>query len=403
MQEKPEPGKLLISASIPEMIEVFLLPYAQHMRSLGWRVDALANGATSSALCREHFDFTYDIDWSRSPLDLRNLLVLPKEIRELVQRNSYDIVHVHTPVAGFVVRFALRKLRDPKVVYTAHGFHFHKTGNRLRNSVFRTAERIAGRWTDELIVINQEDYDAAVHEYFVPAGHLHHMPGIGINLNRFHFDPLSPQQVQERRSALGLPQEVPLVLMVAEFIPRKRHEDAINAFSAVWSSAHLLLVGKGPLEDDIRQQVTSLGMENRVHFLGYRDDIPELMAISQLLLLPSLQEGLPMSVMEAMSMGVPVIGSDIRGTRDLLADGAGVLVPVRSPAALAHAMNALLADTDHRDLLRSKSQKRVKRYGLQPILQAHEHLYQRLLGSVRLEREAAASTPASSTSVGRQS
>lgn len=95
-----------------------------------------------------------------------------------------------------------------------------------------------------------------------------------------------------------------------------------------------------------------------------------------------------MSVIEAMSMGVPVIGSDIRGTRDLLGDGAGVLVPVRSPAALAHAMNALLADKEQRDLLRSRSRERVKRYGVQPLLDAHEQLYERLLGSVRLEREA---------------
>lgn len=387
MQPTPETGRLLISASIPEMIEVFLLPYARHMRAKGWRVDALANGATSSALCREHFDHTYDIDWSRNPLDLRNLVTLPKEIRELVQRNAYDVVHVHTPVAGFVVRFALRKLRDPKVVYTAHGFHFQKNGNRIRNSVFRTAERVAGRWTDELIVINNEDYEAAIHEYLVPAGHLHYMPGIGIDLNRFNFEPLTTEQIESRRSALGLPLEVPLVLMVAEFIPRKRHEDALNAFAAVWSGAHLLLVGKGPLEDDVRQQAASLGLSRRVHFLGYRDDIPELMAISQLLLLPSLQEGLPMSVMEAMSMGVPVIGTDIRGTQDLLAGGAGVLVPTNSPAALAHAMNALLADKAQRELLRTKARERVRQYALGPLLEAHEALYGRLLGSVQLERE----------------
>lgn len=390
MPAEQRPGRLLIAASIPEMVEVFLLPYARHMRSLGWRVDVLANGASQSAACRETFDDTYNIDWSRSPLDPRNLIRLPREIRALVQRNGYDVVHVHSPVAAFVVRFALRKLKQPRVVYTAHGFHFHKDGGRLRNAVFQALERLAGRWTDELIVINSEDHEAARRLHLVPTGHLHHHPGIGVDLKRFSFEPLSQQEIEARREALDLPLDVPLVLMVAEFIPRKRHEDALSAFSAVWSGAHLLLVGKGPLEDEMRQQAASMGLGRRVHFLGYRDDVPELMAISQLLLLPSLQEGLPMAVIEAMSMGVPIIGTDIRGTRDLLADGAGVLVPVRSPAALAHAMNALLADRQHRDLLRANARERVKKFALEPLLERHADLYARLRESVRrdLQKEA---------------
>lgn len=392
MPAEQRPGRLLIAASIPEMVEVFLLPYARHMRSLGWQVDVLANGASNSAGCREAFDNTYNIDWSRNPLDPRNLIRLPREIRDLVQRNLYDVVHVHSPVASFVVRFALRKLSRPRVVYTAHGFHFHAGAGRIRNLAFQWLERLAGRWTDELIVINSEDFEAARRLHLVPTGHLHQHPGIGTDLNRFQFTRLSQQEIEARRQALDLPLDEPLVLMVGEFIPRKRHEDALSAFSAVWSGAHLLLVGKGPLEDEMRQQAASMGLGRRVHFLGYRDDVPELMAISQLLLLPSLQEGLPMAVIEAMSMGVPVIGTDIRGTRDLLADGAGVLVPVRSPAALAHAMNALLADRQHRDLLRANARERVQQFALGPLLETHAELYAKLRESVHrdLKNEAQA-------------
>ena len=388
MQQVRPPGRLLIAANIPEMIEVFLLPYARHMRALGWRVDALANGIGDSAACREAFDNVYEAGWSRNPLDPSNLIRLPGELRNLLQENAYDVVHVHSPVAGFLVRFALRKKSRPRVVYTAHGFHFHHAGGRIRNLIFRTLEKLAGPWTDELIVINAEDHEAARRLRLVPTGHLHHLPGIGVNLDRFRFEPLAPDEIQARRQALDLPPDKPLVLMVAEFIPRKRHEDALNAFSAVWSGAHLLLVGKGPLEDEMRQLAAALGLGRRVHFLGYRDDVPELMAISQLLLLPSTQEGLPMSVIEAMSMGVPVIGTDIRGTQDLLADGAGVLVPTRSPAALAHAMNALLADREHRDLLRANARERVQQFALQPLLDWHEQLYVKLRDSVWREVEA---------------
>lgn len=99
--------------------------------SLDTRVDALANGVSASPQCRAAFDHVYDIDWSRNPLDPRNLIRLPADIRELVQLNRYHVVHVHTPVAGFVVRFALRRQKEPRVVYTAHGFHFHRSGGRL--------------------------------------------------------------------------------------------------------------------------------------------------------------------------------------------------------------------------------------------------------------------------------
>lgn len=398
MPQQTEAGRLLIAASIPEMIEAFLLPYARHMRSLGWRVDALANGVSTSPQCRAAFDHVYDIDWSRNPLDPRNLIRLPADIRELVQLNRYHVVHVHTPVAGFVVRFALRRQREPRVVYTAHGFHFHRDGGRLRNAAFQSVEKLAGRWTDELIVINSEDHEAARALHIVPTGHLHLHPGIGIDLERFRFEAMPEAEVRARRAALDLPQDVPLVLMVAEFNPRKRHEDVLNAFSAVWSGAHLLLVGKGELEDEIREQAASLGLGRRVHFLGYRTDVPELMAISQLLLLPSLQEGLPMAVIEAMSMGVPVIGTDIRGTRDLLSDGAGVLVPVRSPAALAHAMNALLADREHRELLRRNARERVRQYAIGPLLDTHAELYSRLRDSVLRDREAEAKAVAAGSS-----
>src|SRR5690554_1919907 len=249
MQSSASPGRLLIVASIPEMIEVFLLPYARHMRSLGWHVDGMAKGISESAACTEAFDFVHDINWSRSPLDPRNLFGVPGQIRQIVSAGEYDIVHVHSPVASVVTRFALRKKPRPAVVYTAHGFHFVRDGSRVKNAVFRTVERIAGPWTDELIVINGEDADAAARLRLVPPEHLHHMPGIGVDLSEFGA---KPSDTTAAREELGLPLDVPLVLMIAEFIPRKRHEDAINAFTAVWGDANLLLVGKGPLLEEMK-------------------------------------------------------------------------------------------------------------------------------------------------------
>ncbi len=376
MQNSGEAGRLLMVASIPEMIEVFLLPYARHMRSLGWHVDGMARGISASAACVEAFDFVHEINWSRSPLDPRNLFGVPGQIRQIADAGEYDIVHVHSPVASVVTRFALRRKPRPAVVYTAHGFHFVRGGSRLRNAVFSTVERIAGPWTDELIVINGEDAEAASRMKLVPPEHLHHMPGIGVDLGEFGA---KPPDVAAARAELDLPQDVPLVVMIAEFIPRKRHEDAINAFAAVWGDANLLLVGKGPLLEEMKHLAATLGISRRVHFLGYRDDVSAILGVSDLLILPSLQEGLPRSVLEAMSMGVPVIATDIRGTRDLLEQGAGVLIPVNSPATLAHAMNALLSNEMRRNELRDAALARVTDYDLALLLEMHERLYQDIL------------------------
>jgi glycosyltransferase involved in cell wall biosynthesis len=386
--EAGAPGrKLLIAATIPETISAFLLPYVTHLRQRGWQVDGLAHGITSSAACREAFSNVIDVPWSRQPLDPRNFIAAPGQIRRLVEREGYGVVHVHTPVAGFVTRFALRaRPAGVKVVYTAHGFHFHSGGPRLRNLVFTSLEWIAGRWTDELIVINSEDRRAAEKAGLVESGRLHHLPGIGVDTLQFSGRESYAREARLIRATLSLPDDARLVTMVAEFIPRKRHADAVEAVARLADeSVHLLLAGAGPLTEEVRALAGAAGLGARTHFLGFRSDIPALLAASDVLLLPSLQEGLPRSVLEAMSMGVPVIATRIRGVTDLLAGGAGLLVPVRSPQAIARALHEVFTDSESRLRMQRLAAGRVKEFDIQGLLAWHEQLYEGLLGS----REAA--------------
>ena len=152
--------KLLMATTVPTTLRDFLLPFARHFRARGFRVDALARGTSGFAEVVAACDRVWDVNWSRNPLDPRNLWTTPGQIRGLVTREGYDLVHVHTPVASFVTRYALRDLRRRgavRVIYTAHGFHFYQGGPRLRGGVFRGLEQLAGRWTDYLVVINRED------------------------------------------------------------------------------------------------------------------------------------------------------------------------------------------------------------------------------------------------------
>jgi len=376
--------RLLIATTVPVTLGGFLAPIAAHFRGAGWRVDAMANGVSSSEECVQGFDHVWEMPWSRNPLHPRNLLTTPAHVREIVARERYDIVHVHTPVAAFVTRMALRHLRHsggPRLIYTAHGFHFYEGGPRIRGAVYRKLEQWAGRWTDYLVVINREDEEAARRYDIVPPDRVCFMPGIGVDTTHFGAAAVSAADVERVRKELGLASGQRVILMLAEFIARKRHRDALFALARLpHPQACLVFAGNGPLFDDMQQLAAHLGIADRVRFLGFRRDVPTLIKASTAMLLPSEQEGLPRSVMEAMCQGVPVIGSRIRGMTDLLGDGRGLLVPVGAPEAIADAMAWVLDRPADARAMGERARESMGAYDLQNIIDMHEKLYDDALG-----------------------
>ena len=163
--------------------------------------------------------------------------------------------------------------------------------------------------------------------------------------------------------------------MVAEFNPGKRHRDALEALAKTGRrDFHLALAGKGPLENEMKALAEKLGISRQVHFLGQRSDIPLLMLASRATVLPSEREGLNRSVMESLALGIPVLGADVRGIRDLVADPSqGELYPVGNPAALAASMLVVVSSP-------SRFHPRPDpRWSLDHLLKEHETLYGRLL------------------------
>jgi glycosyltransferase involved in cell wall biosynthesis len=373
--------RLLVIATVPETIRGFLLPWAAHYQAQGWTVDAMAQGISDCPDCAASFNQVWEIDWSRNPLNPLNFLTAPQHVRAIA--GSYDLIHVHTPVAAFVTRFALRSLRRQgklKVIYTAHGFHFHRHGSRLKNRVFLILEKIAGHWCDRLIVINQDDWNAALKHHLVSPGQLSLMPGIGVDLSHYNPQSFTEADCLQVRSELGLRTEDALFLAIAEMVPRKRHHDLLQALAQLnRPEVHLALAGKGPLESDLRALAQQLGLSQQVHFLGFRTDIPRWIYSATATLLVSEQEGLPRSVMEAMALGVPVIGTRIRGTEDLLREGAGRLVSVGDCAEIAAAMAWMLDHPEAAKHLGIQGQKQIQQYELSQILSLHDCMYEDFL------------------------
>ena len=397
--------RLLLATTIEPTIRGFLTPLSDHFRGLGWVVDAAAAGITDHPETACHFDEVWDLDWSQRPLAGGNKEAIG-QIRRIVAERHYDLVHVHTPVASFLTRFALRDQRvggaaqagsGPKVVYTAHGFHCHPGGRLLANGIFCGLERAAGAWTDALVVINHEDERLARKYRLAGDGRIYYMPGIGVDLDHYSRAKLAPAEVPAVRSELGLGPDDSLFLMIAAFAPGKRHGDAIHAFRRMWRPGlHLAFAGQGPGMEEVRQLAAQSGLAgNNVHFLGFRADVPVLIAASAALLLTSDREGLPRSIMEAMAMGTPAIGTRIRGTSELLSGGAGLLVDVGDVDALADALRLVVDQPAAARACVDVALKRISRYALPKVIRLHEEMYGDLLGrdDVAASGQAAAHVP----------
>lgn len=378
--------RLLLAATVAATVRSFLLPIARNFQARGWRVDAIANGISKDDVCQSTFDRVWEAKWCRNPVHPKNLM-MSSRIRELVSEHQYDIVHVHTPIAGFVTRFALDCLRHDhnlQVIYTAHGFHFHPRGGTIQNKLFEILERKAAHWTDFLIVINREDWAAAKEKRIIGPDRLKFMPGIGVDRSHYSSSSVCQSDLNRLYGELGINGSSPLLLMVAEFTKGKRHVDAILAFSKLLSQrAELLLAGSGPLLDQAKRLAAELGVGDRVHFLGHRNDVPILMKACRALILPSSREGLPRCVLEALSMGVPVIGSRIRGTTELLEQNAGLLADVGDISRLTQAMQLVIADTAAAASMGQAGRRQSERYDLTHILRMHEDLYEEALARRR--------------------
>jgi glycosyltransferase involved in cell wall biosynthesis len=381
----PAPARpaLLVVATVASTIGAFLAPFAVHLRSHGWRVDAAASGVARDLRVASAFDELHEVPLSRSLRDVRGLARARRALLRALE-TAPDIVHVHTPIASFLTRLLIRQMppeRRPAVVYTAHGFHFRSGGRALLNAVFLTAERIAGRWTDRLVVINDEDEEAARRHRIVADRRLVRMPGIGLDTEHYSPSAVPSESTARFREDLGIAIGAPLFTIVGELNRNKRQADAIAALATVPDlEVHLVLAGEGPAQSALEAQARAAGLEGRVHFLGLVADVRPVVRAATAVLLLSTREGLARSVMEALSLEVPVIASTARGNRELVGEDRGMVIQTGDVPGLAAAMTWMIAHPDERRRMGERGRARmVERYDLPLVIRMHEDLYSELL------------------------
>lgn len=374
---------ILLVSTIEVTIRTFYSGFPSYFRERGYQIDAMANGVVASEDCRRCFGRVWDIDWTRSPRDVSRLIRSIRRVRHVVEEGGYDLVHVCTPIAAFITRLALRGARSSgrvKVGYTAHGFHFHGAGGWAENALFLSLEKVAGRWTDFLMVVNREDHEAVRRYRIVPPLAVRYVPGCGIDLRRFNRSMVSNSSVVELYRDLDIPPGGHCLLMIADLIPRKRPWDIIEAFAGLpRTDVYLLIAGGGPLLEPMGRLARRLGVADRIRFLGVRQDIPILIRASVCTLLASRQEGLSQCVQESLALATPVIATNIRGVRDLLAEGSGLLVEVGDVRGFRESMTWVLEHPADAQALGERGVQVVASCDLGSVLRIHEEVYASVL------------------------
>ncbi|WP_270913666.1 glycosyltransferase family 4 protein [Allofournierella sp. CML151] len=318
MSQLQKERKVIFVANTARFFVMFEQNNIKLLQSMGYEVHCASNfeqerDVDAKSILEKLNVTIHQIDIARSPFSVRNLNAY-RQLKALMQREQFDLVDCHTPMGGVLARLAAKATKTAPVLYTAHGFHFYK-GCPLQNRlIYETIERWLARYTDGLITINEEDYQAA--KTFRLRGEAYKIPGVGIDVKGIHD--LKVDRIQKRRE-LGVPEDAFVMLSVGDLNANKNHSTAIKAFAkADIPNSYYLICGEGELRNELNSLSEKLGVSQYVHLLGFRNDVREILKASDLFVFPSFREGLSVALLEAVSAGVTCIASNIRGNVDLL-------------------------------------------------------------------------------------
>jgi glycosyltransferase involved in cell wall biosynthesis len=309
----------------------------------------------------------------------RDVKALAKVFR-LIRQERPHIVHTHTAKAGFIGRLAARLAGVPVILHTYHGHVLHGYYSPLKTWLLRHMEQVLGYFTDCIIAVSKQVKQDLV-SYGVASPEKITVIPLGFDLEPF----LSCQKYRgELRRELGLSDAFKLVGIVGRVFPIKNHRLFLDAAARVLAgepAARFIIVGDGVLRFEVERHARELGIADKVIFTGWRRDLPRIYADLNALVISSDNEGTPVSAIEAMAAGVPVVGTKVGGVPDLITDGeTGYLVPPRDPDLLANAILRLIRGSETTSFMSQAARSHVtQRYPVRRLISDMECLYQNLL------------------------
>lgn len=367
--------KIVVIATTDNMIWQFLIPHIKHLQELGNTVECACakTGFWFDDLKSKYGFVMHDIPFTRNPISIKNIKGF-KQLVQLQKERKYDLVYCQQPVGGVMGRKLAKKFKLP-CIYTAHGFHFFKGNNPLKNFIFKTIEKHYSRYTTALVTINEEDYLASQNFF---AKRNYKINGIGIDLDKYS---VKKDFARDKfRENLGLKKEDFVIISIGELNKNKNTFRLLEVMKNIEEcNIKYVVCGQGPLKEKYVEYIKTNHLEEKVKMVGFRKDIPELLSMSDAFIMPSYREGLSKSMMEAMSIGLPIIASKIRGNVDLVTDGEnGFLCDTEDNASYQEKIVKLANDKNLQEKFSKANKEKIKKYSIQKVIEQLDKVYENI-------------------------
>lgn len=324
---------------------------------------------------------------TRLPSALGDVLTL-FELIQLMRRHRPAVVHTHTAKAGVLGRIAARITGVPVVVHTFHGHVLHGYFSPFISKGIALLERGLAVLSSAIVTLSPALRDELSQVFKVAPKRRFRIIPLGRDLDRFFDSQALRGQI---RKELGLGAKTPLLGCIGRLVPIKDHETLLRAFAdCPVKEAHLLLAGDGELKEGLRARCRELGIQERVHFLGWRSDLPAIYEDIDALVLSSRNEGTPLSIIESFAASCPVVATAVGGVPDMFhnpqaqSDGLslcdeGILVPKSNAALLSKALQRMLEGHEQRQGYGKSARKAAEHYTDQRLAERMATLYNDLL------------------------
>jgi glycosyltransferase involved in cell wall biosynthesis len=383
----PRPIRVLQMCAVDFTVKQFLLPLVAALSRAGYHVDvACARGPYFDQIEASGVNMIENPISRSANLRLHSKSMLATY--RLLKRGKYDVVHVHTPVAALLGRIAARLAGVPVKIYTAHGFYFHdQMKPRLRRALVGL-EKLGSACGDFIMTVSKEDEESALRLGIARPGGIETIYN-GVDTERFSPARFTEEQRVELRERLGIPADAYVIGIVGRLVREKGFFELFDAAAEmVKRHPHLRVMVVGDVlpsdydgtKSEVHARLGELGIADKVAFAGMVDDTAPYLHAMDAFTLPSYREGMPISLLEAMSMALPCVATDIRGCREEIVNGeSGWLVPSKSAGPLAERLAWNLEHPGDAAAMGQRARERVlEHFEINKVVQHQLDIYRRL-------------------------
>lgn len=372
--------KVLFITSISGFLQQFEMNDVNILQKAGYEVHYATNfnnpvyEVDIDALNRQGI-VLHQVDIQKSPGRILQNIKAFHQIRNLIKQEKFNMIHCHNPMGGVLGRLAAAfSGKGAYVIYTAHGFHFYKGAPTLNWLLYYTAEKLLARRTDMIITINREDYARACRFHLRRNGRVEWIHGVGVDSEKFKA---RPQTRREKREELGIPENFFHIVTAAELNSNKNQKIIIEALAELKDEEVCYSIcGKGDNAGNLVRLIHEYHLERRIHLLGYRTDMEEILQTADCFAFPSIREGFGIAAVEALCCGVPLIAADNRGTREYAVDGYNsIICRADNVTDFREAISRMHSDTEYRCALSSHCRETSKNFSREAVGKVMEDIY----------------------------